>query len=64
LGLAPGGWLLVRPDGYVAARGAVLSRVALRRALAPLGTLAPLAEPARVEPGPELPVPTHRLKEQ
>ncbi|WP_327358790.1 FAD-dependent oxidoreductase [Streptomyces sp. NBC_01304] len=64
LGLAPGGWLLVRPDGYVAARGAVLSRGALGRALAPIGALAPLAEPARVEPGPQLPVPAHRLKEQ
>ncbi|WP_369193158.1 FAD-dependent oxidoreductase [Streptomyces djakartensis] len=37
LGLAPGSWLLARPDGYVAARGEDLSRAALDRALAPLG---------------------------
>ncbi|MGW3989580.1 FAD-dependent oxidoreductase [Streptomyces sp. NPDC004830] len=37
LGLAPGSWLLVRPDGYVAARGEDLTRPALDRALAPLG---------------------------
>ncbi|WP_405577915.1 FAD-dependent oxidoreductase [Streptomyces sp. NBC_01190] len=35
LGLAPGGWLLVRPDGYVAARGRELTATALRAALAP-----------------------------
>ncbi|WP_405987806.1 FAD-dependent monooxygenase [Streptomyces sp. NBC_00986] len=34
LGLGPGGWLLVRPDGYVAARGTVLHRRSLARALA------------------------------
>ncbi|MFC8538901.1 FAD-dependent oxidoreductase [Streptomyces sp. NPDC057249] len=50
LGLRPGSWLLVRPDGYVAARGPVLSRTALDRALAPVGPSAPLALPARVEP--------------
>ncbi|MFD8861247.1 FAD-dependent oxidoreductase [Streptomyces vinaceus] len=37
LGLRPGGWLLIRPDGYVAAGGAALTRGALARALAPLG---------------------------
>ncbi|MFC7986271.1 FAD-dependent oxidoreductase [Streptomyces sp. NPDC057336] len=36
LGLAPGCWLLVRPDGYVAARGRALTRTALEQALAPL----------------------------
>ncbi|MGW1129679.1 FAD-dependent oxidoreductase [Streptomyces sp. NPDC002526] len=50
LGLRPGSWLLVRPDGYVAARGPVLSRTALDRALTPVGPSAPLALPARVEP--------------
>jgi NADPH-dependent dioxygenase len=34
LGLEPGGWVLVRPDGYVAARGARFDREALNRALA------------------------------
>ncbi|MHB9757735.1 FAD-dependent oxidoreductase [Streptomyces sp. BYX5S] len=59
LGLDPGAWLLVRPDGYVAARGPVLSRAALRRALAPVGPAVPLADAARPEPGPVLtPVPT------
>ncbi|MFI0982685.1 FAD-dependent oxidoreductase [Streptomyces sp. NPDC021093] len=51
LGLAPGGWTLVRPDGYVAARGTVLNRPALHRALAPAGP-APLADVARREPAP------------
>ncbi|MFC8518334.1 FAD-dependent monooxygenase [Streptomyces sp. NPDC057257] len=36
LGLAAGGWLLVRPDGYVLARGRSLTREALTGALAPL----------------------------
>ncbi|MEU8891646.1 FAD-dependent oxidoreductase [Streptomyces sp. NPDC048442] len=44
LGLTPGGWLLVRPDGHVAARGATLTRAALSAALAPVGTLTPLAD--------------------
>ncbi|MFF5315482.1 FAD-dependent oxidoreductase [Streptomyces massasporeus] len=60
LGLAPGSWLLVRPDGYVAARGDRLTRAALDRALAPLGLDAPLAGEAVREPGaalPPLPVP-------
>jgi 6-methylpretetramide 4-monooxygenase / 4-hydroxy-6-methylpretetramide 12a-monooxygenase len=35
LGLAPGGWILVRPDGYVAARGQQLTAAALEAALAP-----------------------------
>jgi len=34
LGLAPGGWLLVRPDGYLAARGEVLGEAAVAAALA------------------------------
>lgn len=51
LGLAAGGWLLVRPDGYVAARGTALTRVALGRALAPLRPAVPLADAARPEPG-------------
>ncbi|MFB8246280.1 FAD-dependent oxidoreductase [Streptomyces sp. NPDC055952] len=55
LGLAAGSWLLVRPDGYVAARGAHLTRGALERALAPLGLDAPLAGEAVREPGPALP---------
>ncbi|WP_307853621.1 FAD-dependent oxidoreductase [Streptomyces tagetis] len=33
LGLGPGGWLLVRPDGYVCARGDRLTRDALEPAL-------------------------------
>jgi len=41
LGLGPGGWILVRPDGYVAARGAHLDREGLDRALAPVHHLAP-----------------------
>ncbi|RSS83379.1 FAD-dependent oxidoreductase [Streptomyces sp. WAC06614] len=36
LGLAAGGWVLVRPDGYVAACGPDLTQAALDRALAPL----------------------------
>ncbi|MGW0607659.1 FAD-dependent oxidoreductase [Streptomyces sp. NPDC002640] len=64
LGLPPGGWVLVRPDGYVAARGALLTRTALRRALAPLDPSEPLAGMARLEPGLVLPAPTHRPKEQ
>ncbi|BCL32535.1 oxygenase [Streptomyces aurantiacus] len=42
LGLAPGGWLLVRPDGYLLARGPALSTAALSAALKRL----PLALPA------------------
>ncbi|NDZ83204.1 FAD-dependent oxidoreductase [Streptomyces sp. SID10853] len=52
LGLRPGAWLLVRPDGYVAARGPLLTRDALRRALAPAGPPAPLADAAHPEPAP------------
>ncbi|MEV7558417.1 FAD-dependent oxidoreductase [Streptomyces sp. NPDC089795] len=37
LGLAPGGWVLIRPDGYYAAGGASLTGETLRRALSPLG---------------------------
>ncbi|WP_331729731.1 FAD-dependent oxidoreductase [Streptomyces sp. NBC_00073] len=46
LGLRPGGWLLIRPDGYVAAGGASLTRRALARALAPLGPQAALPDGA------------------
>ncbi|MER5500968.1 MULTISPECIES: FAD-dependent oxidoreductase [unclassified Streptomyces] len=63
LGLAPGGWLLARPDGYTAARATVLTRDALGRALAPLRPAAPLADAARTEPGLVLPAPAPRLKE-
>lgn len=35
LGALPGGWLLIRPDGYVAARGTALTAAALAAALAP-----------------------------
>ncbi|MFI7011785.1 FAD-dependent oxidoreductase [Streptomyces sp. NPDC050145] len=35
LGLAAGGWALVRPDGYLAARGEYLTPAALAAALAP-----------------------------
>ncbi|MFJ7630900.1 FAD-dependent oxidoreductase [Streptomyces sp. NPDC097595] len=62
LGLRPGSWLLVRPDGYVAARGPVLSRTALDRALEPVGPSAPLALPARAEPR-AVPVPLATTKE-
>ncbi|MFD4246265.1 FAD-dependent oxidoreductase [Streptomyces sp. NPDC058525] len=37
LGLVPGGWVLIRPDGYFAASGASLTGGILRTALAPLG---------------------------
>lgn len=40
LGLSPGGWVLIRPDGYVAATGASLTGAALRQAIAPLGEAA------------------------
>ncbi|TQK50331.1 NADPH-dependent dioxygenase [Streptomyces sp. SLBN-118] len=36
LGLVPGGWLLIRPDGYLAAHGALLSGRTLDEALAAL----------------------------
>jgi 2-polyprenyl-6-methoxyphenol hydroxylase-like FAD-dependent oxidoreductase len=36
LGLGAGGWVLIRPDGYVAARGRELDDEALARALVPL----------------------------
>ncbi|MFE7778570.1 FAD-dependent oxidoreductase [Streptomyces sp. NPDC057445] len=48
LGLAPGGWLLIRPDGYVAAGGESLTGTALDRALAPLGHTVPRPGPASV----------------
>lgn len=40
LGLAPGAWALIRPDGYLAARGGLLTPRALDEALRPL-SLAP-----------------------
>jgi NADPH-dependent dioxygenase len=36
LGAPAGGWLLVRPDGYLSARGSDLTADQLRRALAPV----------------------------
>ncbi|KPI17164.1 Pentachlorophenol monooxygenase [Actinobacteria bacterium OV450] len=54
LGMRPGGWLLIRPDGYVAAGGAALTRRALAQALAPLG---PQASPTAADPGAGEPVP-------
>ncbi|MFC7310274.1 FAD-dependent oxidoreductase [Streptomyces monticola] len=44
LGLGPGGWVLIRPDGYVAARGTRLTPDGLQQALAPF-----LREPAPAE---------------
>ncbi|MFJ5049827.1 FAD-dependent oxidoreductase [Streptomyces sp. NPDC088719] len=63
LGLTAGCWLLVRPDGYVAARGGVLTRPALERALAPLGLATRLAGEARREPDLARPTPGPRPKE-
>ncbi|MDL5205401.1 FAD-dependent oxidoreductase [Streptomyces sp. ALI-76-A] len=63
LGLAPGCWVLVRPDGYVAARGTRLTRAVLDLALAPLGLAAPLAGEAVREPASGLPTPVHPPKE-
>ncbi|GHI10374.1 oxygenase [Streptomyces cellostaticus] len=63
LGLRPGAWILVRPDGYVAARGTLLTRPALRRALAPLVAPVPLADEARREPQLAARTATHDLEE-
>ncbi|WP_405959471.1 FAD-dependent oxidoreductase [Streptomyces sp. NBC_00024] len=63
LQLAPGCWLLVRPDGYVAARGDRLTRAALNRALAPLRPAAPLAGQAPPEPDVARPASTYRPRE-
>jgi NADPH-dependent dioxygenase len=63
LGLAPGCWVLVRPDGYVAARGSQLTRAVLDLAFAPLKLAAPLAGEAVREPGCDLPTPVHPPKE-
>ncbi|MER7009463.1 hypothetical protein ABT297_41340 [Dactylosporangium sp. NPDC000555] len=41
LGLRPGGWVLVRPDGYLAARGGRFTAAALERALSPAGLRVP-----------------------
>ncbi|PWI45386.1 FAD-dependent oxidoreductase [Streptomyces sp. ICBB 8177] len=43
LGLAPGNWLLIRPDGYVAASGADLATAGPRPALEKLGLRRPSA---------------------
>lgn len=42
----PGGWILVRPDGYVAARGNAISPEAVRAALAPAHVIEPVPTPA------------------
>ncbi|MEV0414663.1 FAD-dependent oxidoreductase [Streptomyces sp. NPDC050448] len=47
LGLGPGGWVLIRPDGYIAAGGPELTRRGLARALAPLGAAAALPDVIR-----------------
>ncbi|MFF3216054.1 FAD-dependent oxidoreductase [Streptomyces sp. NPDC002886] len=47
LGLWPGGWVLIRPDGYIAAGGPELTRRGLARALAPLGSAATLPDVVR-----------------
>ncbi|MFJ3927854.1 FAD-dependent oxidoreductase [Streptomyces sp. NPDC090022] len=54
LGLSAGGWLLIRPDGYVASGGTELTEDALARALAPLGVAArEETRPVRREPAGE-----------
>ncbi|MEU0580168.1 FAD-dependent oxidoreductase [Streptomyces griseoincarnatus] len=63
LGLAAGCWLLVRPDGYVAARGGALTRAALEQALAPVGPTTPLAGAAPREPDLAPHTPVSRPKE-
>ncbi|MET9499261.1 FAD-dependent monooxygenase, partial [Streptomyces sp. NPDC006552] len=63
LGLAPGCWLLVRPDGYVATRGAELTRTVLDHAFAPLRPRSPLIGAAPREPGIVLPAPNRRPEE-
>lgn len=55
LGVGPGDWLLVRPDGYLAARGSALTGARIEAALArahvaPVPAAAAAAEPARTEP--------------
>ncbi|MGW0737600.1 FAD-dependent oxidoreductase [Streptomyces sp. NPDC002851] len=47
LGLEPGGWALIRPDGYLAAHGTLLTRHALDEALLPVHPV----EPPRTGPG-------------
>ncbi|MFD0052750.1 FAD-dependent oxidoreductase [Streptomyces sp. NPDC127168] len=63
LGLPAGCWLLVRPDGYVAARGRTLTRTGLEQAVAPLRPATPLAGPPPHEPGFPRPVPLSPSKE-
>ncbi|MFD8416644.1 FAD-dependent oxidoreductase [Streptomyces sp. NPDC059650] len=46
LALRPGGWVLIRPDGYFAAGGTSLGDWVLERAMVPLGRQAGPAEPA------------------
>ncbi|MGV4982327.1 FAD-dependent oxidoreductase [Streptomyces sp. NRAIS4] len=66
LGLGPGGWVLIRPDGYVAARGRELEDEALARALVPLHLTpvdpdretAPEDAAATLPAGPAHPVPS------
>ncbi|ASW54611.1 FAD-dependent oxidoreductase [Plantactinospora sp. KBS50] len=45
LGCADGGWLLIRPDGYLAARGTVLTGDAVEAALRPAGPIRPVPVP-------------------
>ncbi|WP_369780489.1 FAD-dependent oxidoreductase [Streptomyces sp. R33] len=47
LDLGPGAWVLIRPDGYIAASGTELTRRGLARALAPLGAPAALPDVIR-----------------
>ncbi|MEU3731035.1 FAD-dependent oxidoreductase [Streptomyces sp. NPDC033538] len=63
LGLAAGCWVLVRPDGYVAARGRTLTRTALERSLAPLRPATRLAGQPPREPDVVRPAPAPRTKE-
>ncbi|MGW2425358.1 FAD-dependent oxidoreductase [Streptomyces sp. NPDC001709] len=63
LGLRPGAWILVRPDGYVAARDTLLTRPSLRRALAGPAIRGPLADEARREPGLTVRTASHDLEE-
>ncbi|WP_372343049.1 hypothetical protein [Streptomyces sp. KL116D] len=63
LGLRPGAWILVRPDGYVAARGSLLTRPALRRALPPAGGPRPARRRGTARAGPALRATTHDFEE-
>jgi NADPH-dependent dioxygenase len=55
LGVTGAGWLLIRPDGYVAARGTELTDADLAAALSPIdlsrldpAAAGPVAEPERI----------------